>query len=191
MAVLSYNEITLKKVILWDNEPFLVLSSHVFRKQKRKPVNVTKLKSLIGGRVVEQTFHSNETADEAEIESKEIEYIYEAKGEYWFNTPGKPSERFALAHDVVGDEIRFLKPKSIVDAVMFDERIISIKVPVKVELVIKETAPAVKGNTSGNALKEAIVETGAKIMVPMFINEGDVIRVNTELGEYTERAEKA
>ncbi len=191
MAVLSYNEITLKKVILWDEEPFLVLSSHVFRKQKRKPVNVTKLKSLIGGRVVEQTFHSNEVAEEAEIESKEIEYIYEAKGVYWFNIPGKPAERFALEHDVVGDEIRFLKAKSVVDAMVFNDNIISIKIPVKVELVIKETAPAVKGNTSGNALKEAIVETGAKIMVPMFINEGDVIRINTELGEYTERAEKA
>jgi elongation factor P len=191
MAVLSYNEITLKKVILWDEEPFLVLSSHVFRKQKRKPVNVTKLKSLIGGRVVEQTFHSNEVAEEAEIETKEIEYIYEAKGVYWFNTPGKPAERFSLEHDVVGDEIRFLKPKTVVDAMVFNDNIISIKIPVKVELVIKETAPAVKGNTSGNALKEAILETGAKMMVPMFINEGDIIRVNTELGEYTERAEKA
>jgi elongation factor P len=191
MAVLSYNEITLKKVILWDEEPFLVLSSHVFRKQKRKPVNVTKLKSLISGRVVEQTFHSNETADEAEMDTRPIEYIYEAKGEYWFNTPGKPSERFSLSHDVVGDEIRFLKPKSVVDALLFNDNIISIKIPVKVELKIKETAPAVKGNTSGNALKEAILETGAKIMVPMFINEGDVIKVNTESGEYTERAEKA
>jgi elongation factor P len=191
MAVLSYNEITLKKVILWDEEPFLVLSSHVFRKQKRKPVNVTKLKSLISGRVVEQTFHSNETADEAEMDSRPIEYIYEAKGEYWFNTPGKPAERFALSHDIVGEEIRFLKPKSVVDALVFNDNIISIKIPVKVELAIKETAPAVKGNTSGNALKEAILETGAKIMVPMFINEGDIIRVNTELGEYTERAEKA
>ncbi len=191
MAVLSYNEITLKKVILWDEEPFLVLSSHVFRKQKRKPVNVTKLKSLISGRVVEQTFHSNETAPEADMDTREIEYIYEAKGEYWFNTPGKPSERFALSHDVVGDEIRFLKPKTVIDALVFNDDIISIKIPVKVELKIKETAPAVKGNTSGNALKEAILETGAKIMVPMFINEGDAIRVNTESGEYTERAEKA
>jgi elongation factor P len=191
MAVLSYNEITLKKVILWDEEPFLVLSSHVFRKQKRKPVNVTKLKSLISGRVVEQTFHSNETADEADMDSRPIEYIYEAKGEYWFNTPGKPSERFTLSHDVVGDEIRFLKPKSVIDALVFNDNIISVKIPVKVELKIKETAPAVKGNTSGNALKEAILETGAKIMVPMFINEGDAIRVNTESGEYTERAEKA
>lgn len=191
MSVLSYNEITLKKVIIWDNEPFIVLSSHVFRKQKRKPVNVTKLKSLIGGRVVEQTFHANEVADEADIESKPIEYIYESKGEYWFNTPGKPAERFALTHDVVGEEIRFLKPRTVVDALMFNDTIISIKIPVKVELRIKETAPAVKGNTSGNALKEAILETGAKVMVPLFINEGDVIRVNTESGEYTERAEKS
>lgn len=191
MAVLSYNEITLKKVILWDNEPFIVLSSHVFRKQKRKPVNVTKLKSIISGRVAEQTFHSNETADEAEVDTRAIEYIYESKGEYWFNTPGKPSERFSLSHDVVGDEIRFLKPKSVVDALVFNDNIISIKIPVKVELKIKETAPAVKGNTSGNALKDAILETGAKIMVPLFINEGDAIRVNTESGEYTERVEKA
>jgi len=191
MSVLSYNEISLKKVIIWDNEPFIVLASHVFRKQKRKPVNVTKLKSLISGRVVEQTFHANETAEEADLETRPIEYIYENRGEYWFNTPGKPAERFTLAADVVGDGIKYLKPRSVVDALVYDENIISIKIPIKAELRIKETAPAVKGNTSGNALKEAILETGAKIMVPMFINEGDVIRVNTELGEYTERAEKA
>src|SRR3989338_3235938 len=160
MSVLSYNEIALKKVIIWDNEPFIVLSSHVFRKQKRKPVNVTKLKSLVSGRVVEQTFHSSETADEAEIETKPVEFIYESKGEYWFNTPGKPAERFALPGDVVGEEIKYLKARTIIDALVFDDRIISIKIPVKVELKIKETAPAVKGNTSGNALKEAILETG-------------------------------
>jgi elongation factor P len=191
MSVLSYNEITLKKVIIWSDEPYLVLSSHVFRKQKRKPVHVTKLKGLISGRVVEQTFHANETAEEAEIESRPIEFIYESKGEYWFNTPGKPSERFALTKDVVGDEIRFLKARTTVDAILYNDNVIGVKIPVKVELTIKETAPAVKGNTSGNALKEAIVETGAKVMVPLFINEGDVIRVNTETGEYTERAEKA
>lgn len=191
MSVLSYNEISIKKVIIWDDEPFIVLSSHVFRKQKRKPVNVTKLKSLISGRVVEQTFHSSETAEEADMSSRPVEYIYEAKGEYWFNTPGKPAERFALPADVVGDEIKYLKARTVIDALLFDDKIISVKIPVKVELAIKETAPAVKGNTSGNALKEATLETGAKIMVPMFINEGDVIRVNTESGEYTERVEKA
>lgn len=191
MSVLSYNEIGLKKIINWNNEPHLVLASHVFRKQQRKPVNITKLKSLISGRVVEQTFHQNETATEADIDSRDIEYIYESRGEYWFCTPGKQSERFSLTHDVVGDEIRFLPPKTVVEAVLYDERIISIKVPIKVELRVKESAPAVKGNTSSGATKEVVLETGATIQVPMFINEGDVIRVNTELGEYTERAEKA
>ncbi|QQR64833.1 elongation factor P [Candidatus Kaiserbacteria bacterium] len=191
MAVLAYNEITLKKIIIWDDEPFLVLASHVFRKQKRKPVNVTKLKSLVSGRVVEQTFHSNETADEADMGCKPIEYIYESKGEYWFNTPGKASERFAIAADVVGDGIKYIKPKTVLDALLYNDNVIGVKIPVKVELMIKETAPAVKGNTSGNALKDATLETGAKVMVPLFINEGDVIRVNTESGEYTERAEKA
>ncbi len=191
MAVLAYNEISLKKVIIWDDEPFIVLASHVFRKQKRKPVNVTKLKSLVSGRVVEQTFHSNETAEEADMGSKPIEYIYESKGEYWFNTPGKPSERFALQADVVGEAIKYLKPKTIIDALLYNDEVISVKIPVKIELRIKETASAVRGNTSSNALKDAILETGAKIMVPLFINEGDIIRVNTESGEYTERAEKA
>ncbi len=191
MSVLAYNEIILKKVIIWNNEPHIVLASHVFRKQQRKPVNITKLKSLISGRVVEQTFHQNENATEAEIESRDIEYIYESRGEYWFNTPGKPSERFSLTKDITGEEIRFLKARSIIEAVVYDDKIIGIKMPIKVELKIKETAPAVRGNTSGNALKEAITETGAKIMVPMFINEGDTIRINTESGEYTERGEKA
>lgn len=191
MAVLSYNEITLKKVIIHNDEPHIVLASHVFRKQQRKPVNITKLKSLVSGRVVEQTFHQNETATEAEIVTKPIEFIYENKSEYWFCTPDKPAERFSLPHDLFGDEIRFLKPKSIVDAVVYDDNVIGIKMPIKVELLIKEAAPAVKGNTSSGATKEVVLETGATIQVPMFINEGDIVRINTESGEYTERVEKA
>ena len=191
MSVLSYNEISLKKIIIWNNEPHLVLASHVFRKQQRKPVNITKLKSLISGRMTEQTFHQNETAEEADIETKPIEFIYESKGEYWFNTPGKPSERFTIPQNAVGDEIRFLRPKTVVDAILFNDEVISIKVPIKMELKVKEAAPATKGNTSSGATKEVTLETGVTIQVPMFINEGDVIRVNTESGDYTERVEKA
>lgn len=191
MSVLSYNEISLKKVIIWNDEPHIVLASHVFRKQQRKPVNITKLKSLISGRVVEQTFHQNDTADEADIESRPIEYIYAGRGEYWFNTPGKPSDRFSLSQEIVGDEIKFLKPKSVVDAVLFDEKIIGIKMPIKVELKVTEAMPAVKGNTSSGALKEVTLETGVKIMAPMFINEGDILKINTESGDYAERVEKA
>lgn len=191
MAVLAYNEISLKKVVVFNNEPCLVMASHVFRKQQRKPVNITKLKGLISGRMYEQTFHQNETAEEADMETKKIEFIYENRGEYVFCPVGKPSERFSLSPDLVGDQGHFLKPKSEIDALVYDDKIIGVKIPIKVDLVVKHADPAVKGNTSSGATKEVTLETGAHIHVPMFINEGDVIRVNTESGEYTERVDKA
>lgn len=191
MAVLSYNEITLKKVILHDSDPYLVIASHVFRKQQRKPVNITKLKNLKSGRVVEVTFHQNETVEEAELETKTVTFIFKKPGEYWFHAVGKPSERFALPEDLVGDQGRFLKERTDIDTLLFNDEVIGLKFPIKVDLKIKEAMPAVKGNTSGGALKEAVLETGATIMVPMFINEGDIISINTETGDYSERVEKA
>lgn len=191
MAVLSYNEITLKKVILHDDEPYVVIASHVFRKQQRKPVNITKLKNLKSGRVVEMTFHQNETVDEAELETRSVTFIYRKPGEYWFHTAGKPADRFALTEDLVGDQGRFLKERTDMDAIVFDDEVIGLKFPIKMELKVTEAMEAVKGNTSSGALKEVTVETGAKLMVPMFINEGDIISINTESGEYSERVEKA
>ncbi|HEY0964485.1 MAG TPA: elongation factor P [Candidatus Paceibacterota bacterium] len=191
MAVLAYNEITLKKVILHDDEPYLVTASHVFRKQQRKPVNITKLKNLKSGRVVEVTFHQNETVEEAELETRTVTYIYKKPGEYWFHTAGKPGERFSLAEDFVGEQGRFLKERSDIPAIVFDDEIIGLKFPIKMELKVKEAMEAVKGNTSSGAQKEVTLETGATIMVPMFINEGDLISINTETGEYSERVEKA
>jgi len=191
MSILSYNEILAKKVIIFNDEPYLVIDHHVFRKQQRKPVNITKLKSLISGRVVENTFHVNETAPEADLEKKQITFIYENKGEYWFHESGKPSERFALTAEVIGDQGRFLKPKSEVDAILFNEKVIGVNIPIKVELKVTEAMPAVKGNTSSGAQKEVTLETGATLMVPMFINEGDIVSINTESGQYSERVEKA
>lgn len=191
MAVLSYNEITQKKVIIFNDEPCLVLSCHVFRKQQRKPVNITKLKGLKSARLYEQTFHVSETAEEADLENKQVVFIYRKPGEYWFHPVGKPSERFSLTEDFIGDQGKYLKDRSEVQALVFDEEIIGIKFPIKVELKVTEAMPAVKGNTSSSALKQVTVETGATVMVPMFINEGDIISINTESGDYSERMEKA
>ncbi len=191
MAVLSYNEITLKKVIIFNDEPCIVISSHVFRKQKRKPVNNTKLKSLVSGRLIENTFHVNETAEEADLENWNITFVYRKGNEYVFHLTGKPSERFSLDSDLVGDQGKFIKDRSELSALVFNENIIGVKIPIKIELKVTETVDANKGNTSGNALKESIVETGAKVMVPMFINQGDIIAINTEEGTYSERVEKA
>lgn len=191
MAILSYNEITTKKVIIFDDEPYLVLSHHAFRKQQRKPVNITKLKNLKSGRVIENTFHVSETAPEADLETRSIVFIYRKPGEFWFHTAGNPSDRFALSEDLVGDAGKFIKEKAEIDALVFNNEVIGIKIPIKVELKVKEAAEAVKGNTSSNATKEVTLETGALIQVPQFINQGDVIAINTETGSYSERIEKA
>ena len=193
MSILNYNEILAKKVIIYDGEPFLVVSHHVFRKQQRKPVNVTKLKSLVSGRVVENTFHVNETAEEAELERKNITFIFHnaGKGEYMFHSAGDPSDRFALADDMVGDQGKYIKEKSDLEAVLFNDEIIGVRVPIKVELKVTEASDAVKGNTSSGATKEVTLETGATIQVPQFIGAGDVISINTETGEYSERVSKA
>jgi elongation factor P len=191
VAILSYNEITPKKVIIFNDEPHLVISYHVFRKQQRKPVNITKLKNIKTGRVIENTFHVNETAEEADMETRPVTFIYRKGSEYWFHTAGKPAERFALQADFVGDQGKFMKDRSDIDAIVYDDEVIGLKFPIKVELKVTEAMDAVKGNTSSSAQKEVTLETGATLMVPMFINEGDIIAVNTEEGQYSERIEKA
>lgn len=193
MAKLNYNEIVTKSVITLDGEPYVVLSHHVFRKQQRKPVNVTKLKGLVSGRVVERTFHMNETADEAELSTRPIVFVFQNQktGEYTFHEADDRSARFSLPAEVVGDAGKFLAEGSEVSARIFDEEIIGVQIPIKVELTVTEAADAVKGNTSSGATKEVVLETGARIQVPQFINQGDVVRVNTETGAYAERVEKA
>ncbi len=189
--MLSYNEITTGKVIVFNNEPCKVLSHHVFRVQQRKPVNVTKLKGLKTGKMIENSFHQNENAEEADLEKKPIVYIYESKGEFMFHEAGNPGKRFPLSADLIGPGVRFLKTKAEYDAVVFDEEIIGVDIPIKMQLKVTEAAPAVRGNTAQGATKMVTVETGASVTTPLFINEGDIIEVNTETGEYTNRVEKA
>lgn len=185
--MLEYNEVTLRKYIIYENEPWEVIDSHVFRKQQRKPVNATKLRNLITGRITEVSFHVSDKVEEADIEKKEVKYLYTNRGEFWFCETNDPSKRFQLPETMLGDGAKFLKPNTLVDAMVFDEKIIGVKLPIKMDLVVKEAHPAVKGNTAQGATKSVVLETGAELQVPMFINEGDVVRVNTETGQYTDR----
>jgi len=186
--MLEYNEIKEGKFIIYDNEPWEVLSSHVFRKQQRKPVNATKLRNLITGRIAEPSFHVSEKVPEADLQTKDIKYLYTNRGEWWFSEANDPSQRFNMTEDAVGNGAKFLKANSIVQALIFDEKIIGVKLPVKVELKVIEAHPAVKGNTAQGGTKSVKLETGAEIQVPMFIKEGEILRINTQTGEYTERA---
>ena len=191
MSVLSYSDITPKKVIIVDNEPYEVLTSHVFRMQMRKPVNQTKLRNLKSGRVIERSFHQSETVNEADIEREDITFLYSNRGEYWFSEKDNPKNRFKLDEALLGDSAHFLKQNADVEAMRFDEEVIGITLPIKMELKVTEAPPAIKGNTAQGGTKLVTLETGATVNTPMFINEGDIIRVNTDTGEYVERVEKA
>ncbi len=173
-----------------DGEPYEVLSSHVFRKQQRKPVNQTKLKHLISGKVTERSFHQSETAEEADLPLRSYTYLYENKGQYWFCEAGNPRSRFSLSEDAVGPQGKFLKQNTDVEAMLFNDKIIGFKMPIKAELRVKTAPPAVKGNTVQGGTKQVTLENGIIVNAPLFIEEGDIVRVNTETGEYVDRVEK-
>ena len=190
MAMLEYNEILKGKVILLGDEPYEVLDAHVFRKQQRKPVNQTKLRHLITGKVTEQAFHVSEKAEEADLSTKSVKYLYTNKGERWFCAENNPADRFMLSEETIRTGAQFLKPNMLVEALVFDDQIIGIKIPIKMELRVTEAPPAVKGNTAQGGSKLITLETGATLNAPLFINEGDVVRINTTTGEYVERVDK-
>jgi elongation factor P len=191
MAILSYNEILTKKVIVHNGEPYKVLSSHIFRMQQRKPVNQTKLQHLVSGKVVEISFHQNESVPEADIETMQATYLYTNRGESWFAEEGNLKNRFSFPEDMVHDKVQWLKTNSTVEVLLYNEKPVTLDIPIKVELKVTEAPPAVKGDTATGGTKQVTLESGATVLTPLFINPGDILKINTETGEYVERMEKA
>ena len=181
-----------RKYIVLDGQPYEVLTSHVFRKQQRKPVNATKLKNLITGKVTEYSFHVSEKVPEAEIDTREVKYLYEnsGKGEFWFCLPTEPSKRFSFTIEQLGNPIKFLKPNAIISQMMFGDKTTGFKFPAMVELKVTESPPNIKGDSATGGNKVIKLETGVTINAPLFVNEGDIIKINTETGEYRERVGK-
>lgn len=196
MAKLEYNEIKPRKYIIYDDNPYEVLEYHVARTQQRKPQNQVKLRNLINGKVIPATFHASDMVDEADISKKSIKYLYNNKGEYWFCDEKNPSNRFNIEEAVLGEQKKFLKENNIINAKIYtndndEELVIGIELPIKLTLKVKSAPPNIKGNTAGSSSgKLAILETGAGVVVPLFIEEGEEVVINTESGEYVERANK-
>ncbi len=189
--MLGINDLKPKTVIIINNEPYEVLSANFLKMQQRKPVLQTRLKNLINGKVIDRNIQHSEEFEEATLERLTVEFLYQHRGEYWFCDAKDRSKRFQLDESVLGDNKNFLKPGVPIDAFKFNDKIINISLPIKMEFKVVEAPPGIKGDTAQGGTKVAIIETGAKVSVPLFINEGDIIRVNTESGEYVERVEKA
>src|SRR3989344_7785282 len=157
--MIDYNEVTIRKHIIVDGEPYEVLASRVFRMQQRKPVNQTKLKNLITGKVAEHTFHQSDKVEEAELNTKEVKYLFNNKGTWWFCPPDNPSARFSLTEEAVGSGGKFIKPNTLVKIIYFEEKMIGLEIPIKVELKVTDAPPAVKGDTSKGGQKIITLET--------------------------------
>lgn len=184
---LSYTDLTKGVLFIMDGMPYEVVDMHFLRMQQRKAVVQTKIRNLITGKLLDRNFQASDSFEEAEIERKNAIFIYENKGEYWFHEEGNPKARFSLAEDVVGAQGRFLKADTKVVTIVFDEKVINVEIPVKMEFKVTEAPPAIKGNTAQGGNKQVTIEGGAKVNVPLFINEGDTIRINTQSGDYVER----
>lgn len=186
----AYNELKPGTFIIFESQPYEVLEFAFLRMQQRKPVSKTKLKNLITGKVKEQTFHQSDTIEEAELDKTKSCFIYENKGTYWFNEVGNPKNRFSFTKEEIGRGAEFLKPNIEITAISFNGKIINIELPIKVAYKVIEAPPAIKGNTAQGGDKVVIIETGVKISTPLFINQDDVILINTQTGEYVERVKE-
>ncbi|MGB9598679.1 MAG: elongation factor P [Minisyncoccales bacterium] len=194
--MLEYNELKPGTYIILEGKPYVVLEYNFLRMQQRKPAVQTKIKDLISGKVISRTFHSNERVEEAVISKKKVKFLYSHRGEFWFHPENNPRERFKLSQEIIGEAADFLTPNLIVDAIVFSaekekEMVINIALPPKVDLKVIEAPSSFKGDTASGGSKQVKLQTGAIVNVPFFINQGDIVRINTQTGEYVERVQKA
>ena len=147
----------------------------------------TKLKNVVDGGVVEKTFRPTEKYPQAHIDKKEMQYLYN-DGEMYNFMDNETYEQIALTEEAVGDSMKFVKENEEVTISFYQGNAFAIDPPLSVELVVTETEPGVKGNTATGATKPAIVETGAKVNVPLFVDQGETIKIDTRTGAYLSRA---
>lgn len=168
-----------------DGQPHQVIESHFLRMQQRKPVVQTKIKNLISGKTIEKSFKPSDTIEEVEISKSPAEYFYQTKDEVFFR---EGNEKISLAKNEFAEKIPFIAKGIAISLIKFKGGVIGIELPPKVDMKITSAPEAIRGDTAqGKATKTAETETGLQIRVPLFIQTGNVIRVNTETGEYVER----
>ncbi len=146
----------------------------------------TKLKNIINGGVVEKTFRPTEKCPQARIDRKDMQYLY-SDGDLYNFMDTETYDQVALNSDTVGDALKFVKENEMVKVCSYNGNVFTIEPPLFVELEITDTEPGFKGDTATGATKPAIVETGAKVMVPLFVSQGEVIKIDTRTGEYLSR----
>lgn len=169
-----------------DGEPFIIVDFQHVKPGKGGAFVRTKIKSLISGSVLDRTYRSGEKVGRPELESKFAQYLYR-DDELFYLMDTASYEQFQLTGEQLGEMVNYLKENTNVDVLFFKGRAIQIEVPTFVELRVTETEPGVKGDTATGATKPATLETGFTVNVPLFINEGDMLKIDTRTGEYASK----
>ena len=185
--MLSLNEIKIGSLLKIADEPCVVIRADHHKMGRGGAVLKTKLKNLLNGNVIEKTFQGNDKAEEAETETNKASYLYKTDTEACFMN-NESFEQFSLPLEQISDKMKFLKENTDVDVLYFQGNPVSLKLPIKISLKVISSPPGVKGNSAGNVTKIVQLETGTEINAPMFINEGDMVIINTDSGEYVSRA---
>lgn len=176
--------------ILFRDEPYMVVDFQHVKPGKGGAFVRTKMKNMLTGLMHEETFRSGEKFPSPDLAYHQMQFLYEQDGLYDFMDQ-ESFEQISLNKDQVEEVLDYLKEQTIYTVLYFDERPIAVTPPLHMELMVKETPPGVKGDTAqGGATKPATLETGMVIQVPLFVNEGDLIKVDTRTGTYIERVKK-
>lgn len=169
-----------------DGEPFVMTYFQHVKPGKGGAFVRTKLKSLRTGRVVDRTFRSGERLEEADVEDRKMQFLYQ-DGDSFVFMDNSTFEQLPIPREQIEDVVKFLKENTEVAITLYKGRTIGVELPAFIEAVITQTDPGLKGDTASGATKPATLETGAVVQVPLFVKEGETIRVDTRTGSYVER----
>jgi len=187
MAEYSTNEFKGGLKVIIDGEPCSILENEFVKPGKGQAFNRVKLRNLKTGRVLERTFKSGESVPGADVVDVEMEYLYN-DGDFWHFMSPESFEQYAISAAVIGDVAQWLKAQDVCIVTLWNGQPLSMIPPNFVVLQVTATEPGIKGDTVSGATKPATLETGAVIRVPLFVNEGDLLKVDTRTGAYVSRA---
>jgi elongation factor P len=184
--MLSISDLKLGTVFIYENEPYQIVKANHSKQARSGAVLQSKIKNLKTGSVLERNFKSSDKFEEAEIERTKASFLYKDNTNSEF-MEDETFEQIGLANSDLDDQINFLTEGLSVDLLKFDNKVIGVKLPPKVDLKVTSAPPGIKGDTVSGGTKQITLETGAVINAPLFIKDDDVVKINTDTGEYIER----
>lgn len=187
MATFNTNQFKGGLKIILDGDPYTIVENEFVKPGKGQAFNRVKVRNLRTNRVIERTFKSGDSVEAADVLDVDLQFLYH-DGEFWHFMEPSSFEQYQASEAAVGDSAKWLKPQDTCHVTLWNGTPLQVEAPNFVTLQVTETDPGVRGNTSSGGSKPATLETGAVVQVPLFIEQGEVLRVDTRKGEYVSRA---